>query len=473
MKAYKKTVIGSSHIVSGLKCQDSSLYEIFEYNQVEAIVMAVSDGHGSETYVRSDIGSQLACKIAIDETKRFVIANYETLINKGKNITSYTPDYRNPQDPFFANLFETIHNRWYEEINLELKANHFSEVEKRKLGNNNIKQAYGCTLMVSVKTKDFFFAYHIGDGRLFTISYYNDWVQPVPWDSDCEDNITTSLCEDEPVSRFRYYLDSTPSQPLAIFMCSDGIEDCYGGSHDKDFESEELIVDYSEVIRCFLQDNDYEDAIPKYLSYQSEKLSHDDMSIVFVVDDVYDLQNYWLELTKIRRHQWGIDSKIESFENDIKECERRIKNVVSLSDNYKKNIIQYGNIKTKKEEELKIVVNKESEEKDCSESASSLQEKIKKIQSDINIICDEFIIQSNHNKIIRDFRSKLATTIKNGIKKIIEYISREEREKKTEVSKCTMRKGQLESEIDEIIPKIEQENNSLREAENKIGRAHV
>lgn len=434
MRAYKKSVIGSSHIVSGLKCQDSSQYEIFEYNQAEAIVMAISDGHGSETYVRSDIGSQLACEIAIDETKRFVIGNYEALINKGKNISSYTPDSQRPQDSLFANLFDTIHNRWYDEIRRQAREYPFSEIEKRKLGNHDIKQAYGCTLLVAVKTKNFIFAYQIGDGRIYTVSCLNEWKQPVPWDSDCEDTLTTSLCENEPVSRFRYYLNSTPIQPIAVFMCSDGIEDCYSGLHDGNFESEQLIVDYSEVMRCFLQDDDFEEACEKYLDYQSKKLSHDDMSIAFVIDDIYKIQDKWLDLIKIRRLEYDIKSELDSYNYNIKEIETRINNVSQLLKKQKRDLIGFWREYQQKRIFLYEKIQEKSESSNSGRAAEELEKEMAKANNQLVQYCNNYL--ANLNGKTKIFYEKLINSLFSAIKKIIGIIETEKVGKRGNVTQC-------------------------------------
>ena len=277
MKIYCKSVEGAGHIESGLPCQDYSISLSFD----KGSIVVISDGHGGETYVRSQVGSKLACEIAVEETKEFVFANYEVLKSKGVTPISYSPDSGVVQDSLFNSLFTAIHNKWFDAITEDSQIRAFTDEERFKLGKADIKKAYGCTLMVAVKTEDFTFIYQLGDGRIFTITpFIRRWQQPVPWDSQCEDNITTSLCNNRPIERFRYYLNSSEPQPFTIFMCSDGIEDCFDGQHNAMFESEKLEVEYTEILSNFLQKENFDALCTEFLSKESALGSKDDMSII-------------------------------------------------------------------------------------------------------------------------------------------------------------------------------------------------
>lgn len=326
MNIYNLSVKGDSHYQTGLPCQDSSSTEILE----SGAIMAISDGHGSKTYVRSDVGSALACQIAVALTKDFIKKNYDYLKSIGS--VSYSPDSGNRQNNVFEQLFADIHNLWYEKIKEDARINKFSPEEKQKLGESglrNIKIAYGCTLIVAVITQDFVFSYQIGDGRLFQISKANGWTQPVPWDKRCEDNTTTSLCDDSPVGEFRYSVSSNTTGIFGIFGCSDGIEDCYGGSHDKDFESDKLRIEYSAVIRGFLNrtnDLSFKESCSDLLYRQSKYFSHDDMSIAFLICATDDEERKWMELTELEYKKNKLDSTLSDLKEENKTLtDRKVK----------------------------------------------------------------------------------------------------------------------------------------------------
>lgn len=459
MRTYCKSVEGSSHIDSGLPCQDFSLSE----SDSLGTIVAISDGHGSETYVRSHIGSRLACEIAVQETKRFVSENYQELIAKGKKSITYSPNDSAEQEALFANLFSSIHDKWFSAIKEDAQSNPFSSEEQLKLKNAPIKQAYGCTLIVAMKTRDFTFAYHIGDGRLFEISYDNVWRQCVPWDSDCEDNITTSLCQPDPVRRFRYYLNSSPVQPYIIFMCSDGIEDCYSGSHDGDFESEKLKIDYSEVIRCYLQDNDFDSDCPKFLSAQSKAISHDDMSIAFIIDDVLNLQEKWLKLIALRRKIYNHSAEQETFVQGIKEYDKRIKLVKQYVDNDRVRAESLKSSIDKLEKEVKSCQEKIELAKSSGRSGVEFKDRISQFQIEIEAYCTEF--KGNGSS---PFKNKLIDYVLKVMNEILEHIGSGVRSVKENLEKLNTQLGGLQRELTEKEGQLQKINDDILKQSEKL-----
>lgn len=469
MKHFCKSVIGSSHKDTKLPCQDSSLSEVFD----KGCIIAVSDGHGSRTYVRSHIGSNLACSIAVKLTKEFVLDNYDILSKIGRK--SFTPDSGVKADTLFLNLFTRIHEQWYEAIKENVANIPFTDQEKMKLGNADIKEAFGCTLMVAVKTDCFTFAFHIGDGRIYTISYNNEWMQPVPWDSACEDNITTSLCENSPVDSFRYYVDSSDNQPFIIFACSDGIEDCYGGSHDGKFQSEKLIVDYSEVIRAYLQDkeSDFDIDCEGFLNNQSTRLSHDDMSIAFVIDDRFQLQQTWLKLVEYQRSIFEVAEEYKSHEVQIDQLSDRLKIIGTNIIKCKKELRGTEESLELKKKERDIKKDKLLSEKSCKDTAMTFNAKIIQFQQDINNYCDLYenetieVSLNSTNEYIT-FKKKLTGYILKAIKKALEVIRADIKAKQENAVKLQSEIDTLNNEIQKLSEKKESQKNSLRIEEEKL-----
>ena len=411
MKIYSKSVEGAGHIESGLPCQDYSISLSFD----KGSIVVISDGHGGETYVRSQVGSKLACEIAVEETKEFVFANYEELKSKGVTPISYSPDSGGVQDSLFNSLFTAIHNKWYDAITEDSQIRAFTDEERFKLGKADIKKAYGCTLMVAVKTEDFTFIYQLGDGRIFTITpFIRRWQQPVPWDSQCEDNITTSLCNNRPIERFRYYLNSSENQPFTIFLCSDGIEDCFDGQHNAMFESEKLEVEYTEILSNFLQKENFDALCTEFLSKESALGSKDDMSIAFIIDDNYNVQDKWIELNRLYRGAFILKSEYDNYKINIDQNERRLNTLV-------KNISQLDNAISALMPDINARTNMlAAYNQDKSEMESrpavcdSFMELIENLLNTIKVWCDQY--HSNHSmskaRNFHDtFKEKLESTI--------------------------------------------------------------
>ena len=448
MQHFCKSVVGSSHKDTQLPCQDSTLCEKFD----KGCIIAVSDGHGSRTYVRSHIGSKLACLIAIKLTKQFVLDNYNELSQIGKR--TYTPDNGGKADGLFLDLFTSIHDSWYEAIKENVADTPFTNEEKVKLGNAEIKEAFGCTLLVAVKTEKFTLAFHKGDGRIYTISYNNEWRQPVPWDSACEDNITTSLCESDPIDSFRYYVDSSANQPFAIFACSDGIEDCYGGSHDGNFQSEKLVADYSEVLRAYLQDkeSDFDIDCESFLKDQSKILSHDDMSIAFIIDDRFQLKQDWLKIVEYQRLKFEAAEEYKSYVIRATQLSERLKVIGFNVNKYKIEIDRTDKELKRKQEEIDTKTKLLSSDKACKDSAMTFNAKITQFQQDIKAYCDLYEVESieaskTGTPEVSNFKRKLIDYVSKAVKKALDLI----RADITTKQNNTIR---LQSEIDKLYEEI-------------------
>ncbi|ABM79595.1 protein phosphatase 2C domain-containing protein [Prochlorococcus marinus] len=68
-----RSLIGASHRRKGVVCQDYSLSASFRSRSgVPIKLMVVADGHGGTRYWRSDVGSKLACEIALQQARKDV-----------------------------------------------------------------------------------------------------------------------------------------------------------------------------------------------------------------------------------------------------------------------------------------------------------------------------------------------------------------------------------------------------------------
>lgn len=66
-----RSLIGASHRRKGVVCQDYSLSASFRSRSgVPIKLMVVADGHGGARYWRSDVGSKLACEIALQQARK-------------------------------------------------------------------------------------------------------------------------------------------------------------------------------------------------------------------------------------------------------------------------------------------------------------------------------------------------------------------------------------------------------------------
>lgn len=246
------TVQGSSHKTIGKVCQDSSL--TWQDPDTGLTVAIVSDGHGGEKYIHSNLGSWLACEVTLQTVREFAC-----YIQQEQQLTPSV----------LQNLFTAIYTRWSTSI--------LDEDPEAPLYH------YGCTLMAYVQTTNWWLAFQIGDGKLVVKNRVVDgaeaqiFSQPVPWDDRCILNVTTSLCDADACHEFRYA--SGTECPEAVFLGSDGIDDTFS-------DGELLYRFYQHLLDCVSEDGLFRVRLhlPDVLDHYSEVGSHDDMSVAVVIN---------------------------------------------------------------------------------------------------------------------------------------------------------------------------------------------
>lgn len=317
---FNVTCLGASHIKSNKPCQDYSLSWHSDDNTIQ--VSIVCDGHGGDTYVRSDRGSRLAAEISLSNIREAVKGispklfldkegavtarpeeeddifhsvkkpakpsfNYSENDDEGmyqqqekqKNDFYASVQSIREQDQFMQRLFARIYMQWMEAITQDAANDPFTEWEKSRLNGARLAKAYGTTLMAFVRTPLYWFAFHIGDGKLLCCDANLKWSEPVPWDCNCFLNLTTSLCASEPLHSFRYAFNGKGEFPAAVIMGSDGLDDSW-------CTKENLQNFYSQVLAIFddLKADETVKQLKDYLPHLSEKGSRDDMSMAGIID---------------------------------------------------------------------------------------------------------------------------------------------------------------------------------------------
>lgn len=342
---FNTTRMGASHVKSGKPCQDYSLS--WKSDDDKVLVCIVCDGHGGDTYVRSDVGSRLAAEISLKNIQEFIQCTPASLFLDTEAAVTARPDENDSffgnskleratadmsesqlakynqdksfresvkdileQDSVFTTLFARIYVQWMNAINQDAQNNPFSDEEKSLLKDARIAKAYGTTLMAFVRTPLYWFAFHIGDGKLLCCDAALNWREPVPWDCNCFLNITTSLCLREPLNSFRYAFSGKGDFPAAVMMGSDGIDDTW-------CTLERLQNFYSQTLSIF-DEIGPEEAVKQlgeYLPTLSAKGSRDDVSIAGIID--LDAIKSGVAAYKIRRSISSIMEEKTAKEKDI------------------------------------------------------------------------------------------------------------------------------------------------------------
>lgn len=331
---------GENHILSEKPCQD---YAYADSSESFSIAI-VSDGHGGERYFRSHLGSRFLVDITRKSVHSFVetIAEQKENIFEGQPFTPYTKDtasdcqINSKAHKMLIWLFSSIINQWNVAIakhatenNLtEWELSHVEEKYRQEFLNKlndpeaTFEKTYGCTLMAYVQTPTYWFAFHIGDGKMVRISIVNHMLncdQPVPWDHKCFLNKTTSICDTNALEEFRYCYQGDGTFPSAMFLGSDGLDDSYG-------DGEQLYNFYANLFKQIAKSGKTEacNVLKRSLPKISKIASKDDMSIACIYDDskleqdFYLMCNYQRDLLNKERERLldeisKLKSKISSF----------------------------------------------------------------------------------------------------------------------------------------------------------------
>ena len=347
MKDLHHSCQGESHIATNKVCQDAS----YSVTNTTMSIAIVCDGHGGTRYFRSDVGA----KLAVDATKECV-GEFVSEINKnlfvGKSFTQKKSVSSEAQsnilskdtttDKALRQLFSSIIFKWSEKVIHHALENLLTPEEESSIESKfkedfikgaGVEKTYGCTLMCFVYTEQFWFAFHIGDGKCIAFDEDGSWYEPIPWDEKCFLNKTTSLCDSSAIDEFRYCYCGDGTFPLAVFLGSDGIDDSFG-------ETENMVNFYIQVLK--LINNEGHDRalanIKDTLPQLSKIGSKDDMSLSCLYDDA-TLAYKIKYLINWQRH--NVEQSLFNVNNRILKLKEEIKCLGNSDLRNQKSMINY------------------------------------------------------------------------------------------------------------------------------------
>ena len=292
--------IGKSHVQSGLLCEDYSA----TYSDDQISIVVISDGHGDKNCFRSDKGARYACEIAISLCRQF------------QSITNHIDDIEQCDfESLVASLESDIADAWKNKVLSDANAHPFSDEELSVASEQaqgvyrsgqRLEKAYGCTLILSMSTSNYWLSIQIGDGK--SIAAYKDgvFVEPVPVDENCLGNRSTSLCNSNAKESFRHYFSKV--KPIAAFVSSDGVEESFDQAG---------LYNFFFSLAYWLKEEGFEIAkakIDNLLPQISEGGSGDDVSVAIMVstEDV---------IAKPRQTLDQIYERVNACENALVQCQ--------------------------------------------------------------------------------------------------------------------------------------------------------
>ncbi len=412
VKVFHKSIKGASHILSGKPCQDCS----DSYKDEDVQIVVVCDGHGGNTYFRSDVGARFACEITVDLLSSFpkcipsstfigtsfaITAQpkknpfidsdgnkvrFEDLSDDQKKLAKQAQSFIEAEGKYpdqqgiVKDLITQIYRLWVDKITQDARQHPFSRKESSVLGNMGIEKAYGCTLLAFLRTKEYWLAFQIGDGKVYCCDSSLNWKNPVPEDCTCFLNYTTSLCDSNPLIEFRYAFNGKDDPPIAVVLCSDGL--------DGSLRTKENVQDfYEQIIGLCLDGDDVNSELEGYLPSLSETGNKDDISLAGIVDLSCVDQAVIRHKMELKKRARSIQSDYRSKKAEIEAIDTRIESLKLKYERAKDNRFVK---QTELDDMRQIIKSREIEVLDLDKSVNALRKEIEELRADLKRKKNEF-----------------------------------------------------------------------------------
>jgi len=239
------SVLGPSHEKSGLVNQDAIGALAVSPESSDARLVAVSDGHGDSVHFRSERGSSLAVRAALETSRQFVTS---TAFASADAVRRWADEVQGQE----------IVKRWRDLVADDLTAWPFTTAELASLTTSEADsararslalhpiRAYGATLVSVTVTADCIVYCQIGDGDIVTVSSEGLVTQPLEDESHPFSNMTSSLCDTDPLrSRRASVQEQGRHHTEFVLLASDG----YSGAFEDKASFLSTVQALAEVFR--------------------------------------------------------------------------------------------------------------------------------------------------------------------------------------------------------------------------------
>ena len=204
------SVIGASHEISGLPCQDSS----WSYAGEAYTIVAVADGHGDPSHDLSEIGAKLAVHSATDILKELA----DNVANQADVLLS-----RMVRDDFPR----LVVRRWREAVRDDFRNRSIPHQDEGMLKEETAPYSrYGTTLIAAIVTETQVIYAQIGDGDIVLLREDASYELLSPIDPNLVGGATFSLSGDEAIRLFSSG-NCAVSGMRGLFLSTDGLKNCY------------------------------------------------------------------------------------------------------------------------------------------------------------------------------------------------------------------------------------------------------
>ena len=286
IKCYAKSIIGASHIRKGLVCEDCSAYGITS-GEIDATVIAVADGHGSEQCVFSSEGAQAAVE-SFKQTIETYLDNYDTWDDILGN-QMHSKRLKNNISLLWRKKVVEQHIKKNRELKTNVEISGTSTLLAfRKCIENHVGRIdfnympYGTTLIGAAMVEDCLLVYQIGDGQVVFID--GNGAKSIGKLDKLLGVETYSLAGENPDSHAEVSvlnLKKHRLRPYMLMLVTDGFDNSYSDHNSflnacKDYYKMANTRGFSYLVEGIGNDNN------GWLREMSDEGSGDDVSIALI-----------------------------------------------------------------------------------------------------------------------------------------------------------------------------------------------
>lgn len=239
-----KSVMGASHKRTGKPCQDRNSVETKRKKKNQllfedgTVIVAIADGHGSDSAPYSDVGAGTAVNVFCDVMAQFHESYAENL--------NMLMTYLNREGE--VKVAQTIDSEWKRRVfNYHtMKKREVQLLENGEKNKAEVYKQYGATLLGLMITSEFLFAFQLGDGD---IAYIDDGgaelvIEPEKILGVETHSLSREASWKKAITLVRRF-EADASRPLVFTLTSDGFANSY-----KDEESfKNTLVDYFGMLK--------------------------------------------------------------------------------------------------------------------------------------------------------------------------------------------------------------------------------
>jgi serine/threonine protein phosphatase PrpC len=262
---------GASHVRSGLRNQDALEYWMSPQN--DTIVLAVADGHGSELFFRSDVGSRLAVETAVKVLRDFAVRH-----SKRSQRSSILESAQ-------RELPTQLTSAWRKAVQAHAKSQPIGAEDWHRLSDeaNDARKhverdptfVYGSTVLGTLVTNTYVLYLQLGDGDILTVDDTGKTQRALGKDDRLIANQTFSLCQPDAAKEVKIGVDmDIATRPLLILLSTDG----YPNSFVSDDDFLKIGSNYLHIIRTDGMDAAERD-LARFLDETSANGSGDDVTL--------------------------------------------------------------------------------------------------------------------------------------------------------------------------------------------------